>query len=877
MPLLKTLCSPIWMKAMALSLLTTTLAIMGSPFLTTWESRVYDWSLNLRPSPTHNSSIVVIGVPDPSVFTCESGNFPQSALARTISILGTVAPLAIAPILPFPEVTGHACGSPANDALLLESIQRAGVIVLPDSAPSRFTAHAKAIGHTRIPVDQDGVARRFPSPLPSPETTILPLGLAMASIGSPPGNFPDPWHEPHPSALLHVAGRWENHPFPYIDFAEMWTLIETRNWGKIRGLFEGKYVLIYPVSEEFRTVHTPFEQHVPQGFIHANVLHNWLTQSWIHIVPWMGTVLLCLILAITLAWIGLTQSRLKTVACIFLLSSSYLALSFVSFNFLGWRLPLIPLLLSIPLAGGGGFLWALLWNSSRQLNQAKSRLMHVQSELSHKETLAQEFQNQLLSVQEEIHRSKLHIETLEDSAQKTQRQWELAQTDVERTQHHLSALKHELSQLRAEHAAHSPVVSLPQEAELAALCEESERAGFLTRDPKLLNLFQDAKQAAQAPNPVLLLGETGTGKEVFAKAIHQLSPWAKGPFVPVNMAAIRAELFESELFGHARGAFTGAMGRRGLWETANGGTIFLDEIGDLGFDLQAKLLRVLEDGSFYRVGESHPITTKVRLLAATNKDLYSAVEQGHFRADLYFRLKSFVISLPPLRQRSQDDLHLLVHHVLHSIYPNEPNHNPQISEGAWQAILKYSWPGNIRELRQTLTQAAIRSRGKMIMVDHLQLETFPSSGIEFSSRRKISVGAISHEGDYHWEDAAVLQHLRVYRFDMQATARAMQCDRSTVMQRFKGLSFQFLLTHKGNVSSAASSLSGDPALSKTVEKKLREYYGNLISFAKEFASPDEAIAHCRKRLKNLPDRHFPAVEELLRQHFLHRPQESPSS
>jgi transcriptional regulator with PAS, ATPase and Fis domain len=862
---------------MVLGLLTAILGLMASPFLATWESRVYDWSMTLRPSPIHHSSIVIIGLPDHTFFSCEPGGIPPSALTRTISILGSVAPLAIAPILPFSDVTGTGCGNPSNDALLLESIQRAGVVVLPDSAPPLFTAQAKALGHTRIPANQDGVTRGFPSPLSSPESTIPPLGQAIANVGNPAGFSSGPWPETNSSPLLFFAESWEDHPFPYLDFAEMWALIETRNWGTIRELFEGKYVFIFPVSEEFRTVHTPVEQHVPQGFLHATVLHNWLTQSWIHTLPWMGSVLLSLILATISAWIGLTKSGIRTVASLFILSACYVALSLLSLNFIEWRLPVIPLLLSLPLAGGGGFLWALLWNRSRQLNQAESQLMNLQSELQHKETLAQKFQNQLLSVQEEIHRSQQHISTLEGSARETLHQWELARTDVERTQQHLKELEDELSQLKAEQVAHAPAVFILQETELTNLSHESEQVGILTRDPHLLHLFQDAKQAAHTPNPVLLLGETGTGKEVFAKAIHQLSPWAKGPFVPVNMAAIRAELFESELFGHARGAFTGAMGRRGLWETANGGTIFLDEIGDLGLDLQAKLLRVLEDGSFYRVGESHPITTKVRLIAATNRDLYSAVEQGHFRADLYFRLKSFVISLPPLRQRSQDDLNLLVDHVLHSIHQDESKSLPQISEGAWQALLKYSWPGNIRELRQTLTQAAIRSRGEMIIEAHLHLESSPASDAEFSSSQKPPIPAFSDKDTYHWEDTAVLQHLRTYRFDMQATARAMQCDRSTVTQRFKGLSFQFLLTHEGNVSSAASSLSGDPSLTKIVEKKLCEYYGNLISFATDFASPEEAISHCRTRLKNLPDRHFPAVEELLRQHFLHRPQESISS
>jgi DNA-binding NtrC family response regulator len=236
-----------------------------------------------------------------------------------------------------------------------------------------------------------------------------------------------------------------------------------------------------------------------------------------------------------------------------------------------------------------------------------------------------------------------------------------------------------------------------------------------------------AKQAAASSATVLLLGETGTGKEVVARAIHRWSPRSPKPFIAVNCAAFPENLLENELFGHEKGAFTGAVKREpGKIELAEGGTLFLDEIGDMPLPLQSHLLRVLQDRTFYRVGGTQEVRTNVRFIAATNKDLKQAIRQGTFREDLYFRLAVITIALPPLRER-MEDLSLLVKHFL-----TRPSHvglcrQLALSDDALQALQRYPWPGNVRELENVLTRALILCPGDRIGPEHLSLPALTPS------------------------------------------------------------------------------------------------------------------------------------------------------
>ena len=378
--------------------------------------------------------------------------------------------------------------------------------------------------------------------------------------------------------------------------------------------------------------------------------------------------------------------------------------------------------------------------------------------------------------------------------------------------------------------------------------------GIITQHPVLLRMFRDLKKGAGSPLTVLLLGEPGTGKELFARAVHRLSPRAGRAFVAVNMAAISPELFESELFGHIKGSFTGATAdRRGYFELANHGTIFLDEIGDLRLDHQSKLLRVLQEKSFYRVGATAPTTVDVRIVAATNRDLQRGVSEGWFREDLYFRLKGFVFRLPPLRERT-GDIAVIAESALADIAQRMEKPRPQLSADALRLLSAYRWPGNVRELRNVLERAVALTDGTILSRHAFSLDETLSGDDGERSPFPDAAG-----------DKAVLECLRQQAFDMQATANILGWDRSTVTQRLKGLCFQALIEHHGDQAKAAVAIAGNPSHVRTVELKLSEYYNHLMSVIEPFRSVDEALAECKRRFKNLPDRHFASVALLVRQ------------
>jgi transcriptional regulator with GAF, ATPase, and Fis domain len=209
---------------------------------------------------------------------------------------------------------------------------------------------------------------------------------------------------------------------------------------------------------------------------------------------------------------------------------------------------------------------------------------------------------------------------------------------------------------------------------------------------------------------VLVLGESGTGKELIARAIHERSPRAAGPLVKVNCASIPRDLFESEFFGHVRGAFTGAIRDRvGRFQLADGGTLFLDEIGEIPLDLQSKLLRVLQEGTFERIGEEKTRRANVRIVAATNRDLRREIEAGTFRQDLFYRLSVFPMELPPLRER-REDIPLLVRHFINLARQQARCGNLQLTDEQMQRLQTYAWPGNVRELQNVIERAMILSR-----------------------------------------------------------------------------------------------------------------------------------------------------------------------
>ena len=269
-----------------------------------------------------------------------------------------------------------------------------------------------------------------------------------------------------------------------------------------------------------------------------------------------------------------------------------------------------------------------------------------------------------------------------------------------------------LEAIRARFVRHASMRSVPD------LAPSKTDASFVVADPAMKEVYELASKAAQALISVLFLGETGVGKEVLAQAIHKLSQRREGPFLALNCAAISESLLEGELFGHERGAFTGAsQARLGLLESANGGTVFLDEVGDLPSSIQVKLLRVLEERRILRVGGRAPVPIDVRFVAATNRDLEGEAQRGTFRQDLYYRLNGITITIPPLRER-KSEIVPLSHRFAESAAHQLGRNAPRITEEAIECLLAYGWPGNVRELKNVIGRAVVLS-GDEIRVNEL--------------------------------------------------------------------------------------------------------------------------------------------------------------
>ena len=298
---------------------------------------------------------------------------------------------------------------------------------------------------------------------------------------------------------------------------------------------------------------------------------------------------------------------------------------------------------------------------------------------------------------------------------------------------------------------------------------------------KMNHAVEAAKKAAQSRSTVLLLGESGTGKELFARAIHKWSERENQPFVAINCVGLSKELLESELFGHEKGAFTGAHQlKKGKIELAHGGTVFLDEVGDISQDVQTKLLRFLQEREFERVGGTKPISVDVRIIAATNRDLERAVQEGSFRADLYYRLNVIPINLPPLRER-KEDIPIMAGYFLQRFSKEIKKHFKEIAPEAQEKLLAYDWPGNVRELANVVERAVVLGDGPTITLNHL------SPRIMAAATRMRSDSLSYREAMELHRRELVVRALAQAKGNRSAAARALGLERAYLSRLIKTL------------------------------------------------------------------------------------------
>ena len=803
------------------------------------------------------SSIVMIGAGEQSAAFCGKGRWNVEVLQSTMVALNQAGASIIAPMVDLSLPVTSECGGLSGLVQLAEVTKQVGSVVYPDSVPSALKQAAIQTGHLELPFDAKehfGGFTVYASSLSFPK---VPFGIAVvSSIKTHVAQYPT-------DSFLYIprtVSKQEEVGFSRSQFTDVFRLIQDGKRNELSRLFKGKIVFLY--SDSSRSLHSPgakISDH-PIALLHAKLAQAYWNNSWVVPAPFLFSFLLAVSLGCVMVVLMRSKFSWFHVLCVavLLLVSVLFLLEFQR----GWLWPLFSMGFAVGMTIIGMSAWNM-WVSRATVHQRiafrEQKLTKLEHDLSEKENHARELEAQLSQAQYQFRQSGSVIQELEIAQHTSLSQLKKYQGEIQETRRQIEFLQGELEDLRQYAPANlkegSSEVGNVDDQEMIQECQTFH---IVTRDSAVLRLFANLKKAAATQVPILFLGETGTGKEVFAKAAHALSPRRHGPFISVNMAAIRSELFEGELFGHVKGAFTGAVGRTGFLESAHGGTLFLDEVGDLPFDLQAKLLRFLEDGGFHRVGQSAVTHVDVRIVAATNRDLQDEVRAGRYREDLYYRLRSVVLTLPPLRDRSQADHVLLADLFLQNSAQGQHRSGLAFSQGALDAIVAYQWPGNIRELRQTIAQAVALANGSVITEAELQLEEARTSGVQ---------GNIVKNDLGQREDAMVLECLRRHQFEMQATAETLGWDRGTVTQRLKGLGFQALMDYQGDIHAAAVALAGDERFVRVVEGRLREYTKNLVPSSKQYGSVEEAIADCRKRFRNLPERHFPAVEQLLHERF----------
>jgi transcriptional regulator with PAS, ATPase and Fis domain/CHASE2 domain-containing sensor protein len=863
-----------WLQAGAMGVIATVLAFglstAASLTFTALDWALYDFWVADRAAIPVSPSLVVVTRDPASEKEFGTGPWDRAIFARLLTSAHESGALAIGLDHRLDHASPAQRGGAASDALLLESMSTASPIVVVQSPDTTLTSDATIIGHLLVTTHPDHITRMVPVTDSGDRQSVLAFGIALyeafqqqRSPTKPSRSERDPT-----SILVNYVGNGTINAFPTIPMSAVWDAIEHHESDRLTEWFNGKVVVFLPNQIAAGGLLLPTGQAVTSSVVHLHVLNMLLTDNRLWQLGAAGQSVITLLVAGLVAWL-----LLRFRGTISLLFAAKAIATYGVCLFLALAMALIVLPLALPLTAAllvlaGTTIWSHLTAHQRLmlLEQDMLRLQQeaaaVREALVLRETRADTLQEDLAIARAAITQSTDQQEVFTKSADLLRSRLADAQVQEEEARRKLEGLEHQLHSLRA--ATSQPITI--GDVELDRLRGECRQLGIITQDAGLLRLYRDLKKGARSPLTVLVLGEPGTGKELFARAVHRLSPRTGKTFIAVNMAAISPELFESELFGHSKGSFTGATAdRRGYFELANHGTIFLDEIGDLRLDHQSKLLRVLQERSFYRVGATIPTTVDVRIVAATNRDLQRGVSEGWFREDLYFRLSGLVFRLPPLRERT-GDVPILAEIILAEIAHQMGKPLPKLSNEALRALMEHEWKGNVREFRHCLEQAVALNDGPLLTNESLRLGSGSVPAVSRTKPSQILPDPAS--------DAAVLNCLRQQGFDMQATAHVLGWDRSTVTQRLKGLCFQMLVETHGDKAQAAATLAGDPSLTRTVELKLRDYYDHLVATIQPFATVAEALLDCKRRFKNLPDRHFASVESLVRQHFRQNPPDS---
>jgi transcriptional regulator with PAS, ATPase and Fis domain/CHASE2 domain-containing sensor protein len=890
--------------------LTIALAMGLSDLFDAWELKTLDARFKIRGPIETDPNIILIDADDPSAQVYGRWPWKRSAHAEMIGFLSQENPSVIAYDILFAQPIDD-----GDDQLLIQATKINSNVIYPaavsleesnelvsnqgsstfiptnvlqetsntknySSATSsifplpQLLMEAKGIGHIAANRDKDGVIRRVPL-LVRYQGKLLPsLGFqaVINYLDIPPANIEitnftirlkqillpgssdttdiDIPVDSHGQMLINYAGRWAE-TFKHASFASV--LSENTKTSKAGEDLSGKLILVSNTISGQDIKSIPYEEDYPGAGVHANITNTILTRSFLRESSEVFNVFLIILLSLATATLMFSRKYLLQSALVVALLAGYTITNIFLFQS-GVVLELLApvcsiffttLLVSIHQASSEkGLSDALL----KEKSQIESHLSSILQSLEKKETDLKEIQSQLYTMQEGIDHSREMGEKQAAEVDDLNKKLQSLLQDKDKLLAQRTELENKVLDLRVHISFEKPVVG-----DLQLLKQECEQYGIKTQNPKTMEVFRILKQAATAPSPVIILGESGTGKELFAKALHLLSGRAEN-FISVNMGAIPEGLVESDLFGHEKGSFTGAVtSTKGRFAQADQGTIFLDEIGEATKAIQVKLLRVLQEKEVHPVG-GKPFKVNVRIVSATNKDLQKEVREGNFRDDLFYRLNTIPINLPPLRER-KDDIELLAQHFIRK-YCDEYGKDIQgISDRAMKKLMSYDWPGNIRELENVIQRGITLATGELIQENDLGLD----NGKAITETAEQSKRWKRNEGD-----ELLILALRNNGFEINQTAAELNMHRNTITARFKGICFDLLVKNQIDLGKAAREISGEELNHSTVHQMIAEYHNNLVKTVSEFGTFDEAIQAALKRNKNVPAQYHTAIKELVR-------------
>jgi transcriptional regulator with GAF, ATPase, and Fis domain len=812
------------------------------------EISFYHW---IKPAESLSDDIVIITIGDKDVQVLEGWPITRDYYSYLIHALNQSGAKTIGLDVFF---SGPDKSYPLYDSIMADFISTAGNVVLPmffNELQETDSGTIQTFGknaHYSVPnISQSAAANGFSNIGPDAVIYKIPLmvntaqgrhySFAAEIVRNFRGTDPtiNSHNEKNQSGMIDQAIDQEGYVYlnypDFKDFPQKYSFInflqKYRNEPDSVRL-DGKIaVIINTITGVAQIKSIPLNDRIPASYIHITAVNNLLLQNWLKIVSSLvGWIIIFLLGLVCLAnWPLANRGIRKWI--IFLIPIVYGFLAIFIFMFLQILLPLVYPLIAI----FAGLLFTKVVAVKANQFESHFRSKELDKQLCDKE-------NQLENIREQLKDLHIRLNQETDISEKNREQ-------ILHQKQSISDLEKELADLRTYQRPAKKV-------------EAVEVEGMVYSKKSPMQKVMDLVVKVSADDiPVMISGETGTGKELIAQIIHQRSKRREDPFIAINCGALPETLLESELFGHEKGSFTGATAtRKGRFELADGGTIFLDEVTETSPAFQARLLRILQESTFERVGGQIQLKTDVRVIAATNKDIQKLISDNIFRSDLFYRLNGFPISIPPLRERV-DDIALLAEHFL----KKHGNKNVSgFSSQSMEILNSYSWPGNVRELENCIRRAAILAQSEDRTL--IQENDLPQDIREAESVTQLQ---IVHKP----LEEQILELMRSFKFSRSSIVQTANLlgnrDRGTITEYFRGLCFKYIVESDYNIKEAVQKIAGSSEQEScdNIRQKINDYLSNLENYAGIDPQANKPTNEQAAPYKGLPAKFDPYLDQIL--------------